>query len=306
MITNETAQISPVRAWILAARPKTLAASVVPVAVGSALAWWGGEFRPWPAIFAFFFAVFAQIGANFVNDWADFRSGVDKEDRLGPDRMVAQGVLSPKAMLAGTVVVLAVACGFGLGLIPYGGPRLILVGAVCALFAVLYSAGPFPLAYHGLGDVLVVIFFGLVPVAFTFYVQAEKFLPEIWLAGLSVGLATDNILTSNNYRDRNEDRRSRKWTLVALFGERFGRWFYWANGILAGTFFLLTSLSFSKNPVVFVLPILWTAIHFRTWRRLTAIRSGRELNRILAESARNVVALGIFFILQVLLVKLSA
>lgn len=216
--------------------------------------------------------------------------------------MVAVGLISPRQMFTGALCVFAVACGFGLGLVFFGGLKLIVVGAVCALFAMAYSAGPLPLAYCGLGDVLVVVFFGLVPVFFTFFIQTETWTAEVLWTGWAVGLATDNILIANNYRDREQDRANRKFTLIALLGERFGRFFYLVNGLAAGAIFLITSVSASPTLAVWVMPILWFGRHIQTWRKLNAIRQGSELNVILEESAKNLLIFGLFYLLQTLLI----
>lgn len=296
------AKISPFYAWFLAARPKTLAGSTVPVIVGTILAFHDGGFQAVPAILCLFFALWAQIGANFINDWSDFRKGADTNDRLGPDRMVALGVISPRQMFFGALFAFGVACLFGLGLVGYGGVRLIAVGAVCVLFAMLYSAGPLPLAYCGLGDLLVVLFFGIVAVTLTYFVQTGTCSTESVLAGLAVGFATDNILIANNYRDRAEDRRNRKFTLVAIFGERFGRYLYLTSGLLTTALFLSAGLLLGGEPffALFLPPALWLALHLRTWRRLAAIREGAALNEILEKSAKNLLAFAVLFALEVI------
>lgn len=283
--------------WVLAARPKTLPASSMPVIVASALAAADKSFEPVPALLSLAFAVFSQIAANFVNDWSDFRKGADTDDRLGPNRMVALGILSPAAMLIGTFAALSIACAFGLGLVFYGGVKLIAVGLVCAIFVLLYSAGPLPLAYIGLGDAAVIVFFGLVAVCGTYYVQAGTVTLPVFLAGLSLGFASDNILIANNYRDRDEDRKNHKWTLVAIFGERFGRYYYLISGSMCALFFALSIFFAAKNPATLILPVLWFAFHLGAWRRLCAIRQGGALNAILERSAKNLLLLGLFFVL---------
>ncbi len=320
MTRQANGSLSPLQAWILAARPKTLPASIVPVLVGSVIAFHSGAFRPLAALMALLFALFAQIAANFVNDLADGRRGNDREeDRKGPQRMVASGQISPGGMLIGTIVALGLAALGGIGLIYYGGVRLILVGAVCLLFAILYSAGPFPLSYYALGDVLVFLFFGLVATGFTFYVQTGVWTREILWGAIAVGLATDNILIANNYRDRDEDRKNRKFTLIALFGERFGRLFYLVNGLIAAIFFALlewdapltllrhdpsafreiwlSPVGIGRLLLFLALPILWFLGHFSAYRLLNRIRSGPELIPVLGKSAQNLLRLGVMILL---------
>ena len=214
--------------------------------------------------------------------------------------MVALGIIAPGKMLLGAIFAFGVACAFGLGLVFFGGWPLIAVGAVCVLFATLYSAGPLPLARCGFGDFLVVFFFGVVAVCYTFFLQTKIWNFEMIAAGLAVGFATDNILIANNYRDRREDRTHGKWTLIALFGERFGRYFYLASGILAATFFLVVTLRLRGGLGLFPLlaPLLWLALHVKTWRRLCAIREGAALNEILEKSAKNLIAFALLFAMQ--------
>ena len=162
-------------AWVEAARPKTLPASASPVLLGCALAYYDGAFDVVPALLCFLVALFAQVASNFANDYFDFKKGADGEGRLGPERAVAQGWITPKAMLAGTFVALGLACLFGLLLVCFADWRLIGVGIAVAIGVLAYSAGPFPLAYNGLGDVCVLLFYGVIPVCFTYYIQTLSF-----------------------------------------------------------------------------------------------------------------------------------
>ncbi|MEM9227118.1 MAG: 1,4-dihydroxy-2-naphthoate octaprenyltransferase, partial [Verrucomicrobiota bacterium] len=162
----------PLRVWLLAARPKTLPAAVIPVALGTALAASDGRFQLIPAFVCVLFALLIQVGTNFANDYFDYRSGADNEHRIGPTRAVAAGLVPPALMWRATLVVLTLAFGLGLILIAYGGWWLLLIGVLSVLCAVAYTGGPYPLGYHGLGDVFVVVFFGFIAVMFTYYVQA--------------------------------------------------------------------------------------------------------------------------------------
>lgn len=221
------------RAWVLASRPKTLAAAAVPVLVGCALAYSDGCFR-WPeALLCTLFAFLMQIDANLINDLFDYLKGSDRGDRLGPRRACAEGWIAPRAMKRGILCTTLVACVAGLGLLRYGGPELIAVGAVCVLFAFLYTAGPYPLAYHGWGDLLVVLFFGFVPVGCIYYIMCHSWTADAAVASLACGLAIDTLLMLNNYRDREQDALSGKRTLVVRFGARAGRILYLATGSAA-------------------------------------------------------------------------
>ena len=293
---------SAVGAWVLAARPKTLSAAFVPVLVGVSLGWADlaarGESGAFSVLAAFCccgFALLAQIAANFANDYSDYKKGADGEERKGPARAVASGWISPRAMAVGTFVALAAACVCGLALIPIGGWNLVAVGVLSCVFCLLYSAGPVPLAYIGLGDVLVVAFFGFVAVGFTYFLQVGEITRDAALVGLAIGFATDNILVANNYRDRDEDRKNRKFTLIAIFGERFGRYFYLANGLIVVG---LLATAFSRRgdwgASAVALLLFYLFLHVRAWRTLCRIGSGRELIRVLELSSKNLLVLGVW------------
>ena len=212
------------RVWLAAARPRTLPAAVAPVLVGSALAFHDGRFRPGTATLCLAFAVLVQIGANFANDYYDFVQGADTcRAARGPKRAVASGWVKPAAMRAAMLAVFAAAILAGAGLILRGGPWMAAVGFASVLSAIAYTGGPFPLGYHGLGDLFVFVFFGLVAVTVTYFVQAGRVSREAVLAAVPVGLLTANILVVNNYRDMETDAAAGKRTLVVKFGRGFAR-----------------------------------------------------------------------------------
>ena len=292
---------SIVGAWVEAARPKTLPASVSPVLLGSALAYYDGSFDVLPAILCLLVALFAQIASNFANDYFDFKKGADREDRLGPERAVAQGWISPKAMLAGTFVMLGLACRFGLMLIFFADWRLLLVGVAIAVCVLAYSAGPFPLAYNGLGDVCVLLFYGIIPVCFTYYIQTLSFSLLSFLLSVALGLLSVNILVVNNYRDYEQDKAARKRTTIVLFGRRFGRVFYILNECMA--FILILPLLLDAPWwALFLFGILF-ALCFYTTRELFTLE-GKALNRTLGHTARNVFFFAL--ILSVLFVSIGS
>ena len=210
----EKIKINSIKAWILAARPKTLAGAATPVMIGTSIAYMDGKFQWLPACICLLFAFLMQIVANFINDLFDFLKGTDREDRLGPKRACAQNWISPQAMKTGIIVTTVLACAFGSILLLYAGWELIIVGIVCVLFAFLYTTGPYPLSYHGWGDLLVLVFFGFVPVGCTYYVQAHSWTPTVTIASLICGFVIDTLLVINNYRDREADEKSGKKTII--------------------------------------------------------------------------------------------
>ncbi len=286
-------KINSVKAWMLAARPKTLAAAIVPVLVGCALAYHYHSLQWIPALACLFFAMLMQVAANFINDLFDYLKGSDGEDRLGPLRATAQGWISMPAMKKGIFLVILLACLIGSILIFYGGWEMILVGCFCALFAYFYTSGPYPLAYNGLGDVAVIIFFGLVAVGFTCYVQTLCWTKVIAFSGLATGMVVNTLLVLNNYRDRETDRKSGKRTIVVRFGEPFGRYLYLFSGVLAvlivcivfffgkGAESACRSLCLSFSTIFYLIP------HFLTWKKINKIRNGKALNGLIGETSRN-------------------
>lgn len=295
-------------AWILAVRPYSLGNSVILVCVASALACTDGGFHWLPSVLCLIFAVSMQCTANLVNDLWDFLKGADQPDRLGPDRAFAKGYITLPAMKAGIAGFTIVSCLVGCGLLAwalhadilrYGGWELIAAGAACILFAYFYTAGPWPLAYHGLGDVAVVLFFGLVPVTFTYYLQTGEWSATSLIASLACGLVIDTMLMVNNFRDREEDARCNKRTVVVCLGAGVGRWGYLALGV--GAAGLALSLLFFGRPVAALLPLPYLFAHVATWRKMVRIDHGDELNVCLGETARNIWIFGLLFTIGILL-----
>lgn len=208
--------------WWLAARPKTLPAAASPVLVGSACAQAVGGFKPWPALAALAGALLLQVAANFANDVFDFEKGADTHARIGPTRVVQAGWVSPTAMRRGLLFVLGLTLAIGIYLVSVTGPVLIAIGLSAMLAAVAYTGGPYPLGYHGLGDVFVMLFFGFVAVTGTCLVQVGHVPPLAWLASIPVGCLATGILVVNNVRDAPTDAAAGKRTLAVRFGRRFG------------------------------------------------------------------------------------
>ncbi len=209
--------------WWEAARPRTLPAAVAPVCVGTAIA--ARQLAIiWPAAMACLgFALLVQIGTNFANDYYDFKKGADTADRVGPRRAVASGLIKPQTMRVAMFAVFAVAFGVGLTLLSYGGWPLLVVGMASIVCGVAYTGGPYPLAYHGLGDLFVLVFFGFVAVGATAYVQCGMLTEASLIAGAGVGALATNILVVNNYRDVETDARAGKRTLVVKWGRGYAR-----------------------------------------------------------------------------------
>lgn len=283
------------QAWLLAARPKTLTGAMVPVMIGLALAWTDGKeygddvFNTVAAMLCALFAMIMQVDANFINDFYDYAKGNDDAaTRLGPLRACTQGWVKIDSMKKAIATTTILACLVGLPLVYYGGLEMILIGLLCVVFCFLYTTH---LSYIGLGDVLVLVFFGIVPVCITYYIQLHTMTWEVFLASIACGLVIDGLLMVNNYRDRKNDERDGKRTLVVEIGEKSAERFYLCLGITA----VLLGITFWVNGHVlaFVLPILYLLLHTFTWLKMKRINHGKELNVCLEETARNMLVYGL-------------
>lgn len=284
MMQNTKLQIKTngLKAWLLASRPKTLTGAAAPVLLGGAMAWKvnGGEDFLVPFLLCLLFAFLMQIDANLVNDYYDFKKGTDREDRLGPERACAQGWITPGAMLAGIGLCTLLSCGIGLGILFYNVQwELILVGVACVLGCFLYTL---KLSYLGLGDLLVLIFFGIVPVVFTYYVitNGECSMP-VALLGIGMGMITDNLLIVNNYRDVEQDKMSGKNTIVVRFGKRFAENLYFINGFVAALILAYCSMNVWGGMAVMVFVVMAT---FYLRKQMCSL-TGKALNGILGKTA---------------------
>lgn len=283
------------RAWLLAARPKTLCGAAVPVMIGLALAWADGG-RPFDwlaAILCLLFAFVMQIDANFVNDLFDFLKGTDDaQTRLGPERACTQGWVSVSRMKVAIALTTVAACLTGLPLVWIGGWTMVLIGLVCVVFCFLYTTH---LSYLGWGDLLVLVFFGFVPVCATYYLQTGRVTPVVAASALACGLVVDTLLLVNNFRDRDTDVVAGKMTLVVKVGARTGLRLYLAAGlvpVLMGVMFLPAGRWWA-----FLLPLAYLPLHLRTYLKMSRIWQGRALNAILGETARNIFVYGLLFAL---------
>ena len=273
------------RLWIIAARPRTLPAAIAPVLVGTALAGTEDVFRPLAFVCALIGSVFIQIGTNLSNDYSDARRGADTEDRLGPVRVTAGGLMPPKQVLVGTYVAFGIAVAAGAYLIAIAGWQLLVVGAASILAGVLYTGGPRPYGYEGLGELFVFLFFGVVAVVGSYYVQTEDLSWIAFALSVPVGLLVSAILVVNNVRDIETDRRAGKRTLAVRLGRDRAR-----------------TLFATMIGVAFVVPIVvWLAGGLSAWLLLTLaafplvpplVRTvytrsdGPSLNRALADTGR--------------------
>lgn len=292
---------SKAAAWIEAMRLHTLPVSVAGVVTAGGCAAYYHSFKVLPFLICFLFATGAQIVSNFANEYFDYRNGLDRKGRAGFRRGVTEGDITPEAMRNATFGLLAAVCMAGLSLIIWGGWWLIPVGVAVALFAIGYSAGPYPLSHHGLGEIAVIIFFGVVPVVFTTYVQTQSWdmLPvTIWLS-LAIGFMGANVLIVNNYRDREDDLRSGKRTLAVRWGRNAMSWLYLVNGFMALLFIeIATAL---RIGIIWQLGALaYINLHYIVWKELTQAE-GAELNPILGKTAKLMFGVSIWLVLALTL-----
>ena len=270
--------------WIEAMRLRTLPVSLAGVICGTACALMQGAFNATVALLCTLFAALAQIASNFGNEYYDYKNGIDRKGREGFRRGVTEGEILPRAMKSATYTTLMLAAAIGCTMLFFGPWWLIFVGAIIALFALGYSAGPYPLSHHGLGDVAVIIFFGIVPVTFTCYLQAGKFdNTGITLStAFAVGLLAANVLIVNNYRDMEDDKAVNKNTTVVIFGRKTMAWCY----LLAGLVAMVAMVPVWRVLQLWSLPIVlvYTALHLKNWLYLKKVQ-GAALNPLLGKTA---------------------
>lgn len=293
-MTTSTMQISRVQAWILAARPKTLPAAIIPVMVGSAVAATHGVFSLLPATVALLCALLIQIATNLANDYFDFLKGADSEHRIGPLRVTQSGLIPPTTVRNVMIAILALTFLLGLYLVAIAGWPILLIGVVSIICAVLYTAGPFPLAYVGLGDAFVFLFFGIVAVTGTYYVQALAWSTDALIASLPVGAISTGILVVNNYRDIDSDRRINKNTMAVRIGRDATRLEFRLLLILAYAVPLIQMLQ-AAQPVWLLLPFLSLPFAFRVVRILSHSTDGVVLNNALADTGRLLAIYGVLY-----------
>lgn len=282
-----------IQVWILACRPKTLFAALGPIIIGCAIALEQGVFDLLPALAAFLGAVAIQIGTNLANDYYDFKKGADSGKRLGPLRVTQAGLVDPVTMLRTTIMVFVLAAVFGVYLIAHAGWPILVIGVFSILFGVLYTAGPFPLAYNGLGDIFVLIFFGPVAVAGTHFVQTLQWNETAIIAGIAPGLFSVAILTVNNLRDIDNDRRCHKRTLAVRFGAQFAKSEYILSIIIASLIPIWLYL-FHDGKSFAHLTLLVPIVAFPVFR-LIYNQKGKILNKAIAGTGQLLLLYSILF-----------
>lgn len=298
-IKNRQITTNSPKAWFLASRPKTLTGAATPVLIGLGMVFHDtGKLMLLPTLLCILFAFVMQIDANFVNDYFDFKKGTDDATRLGPKRACSEGWITLKGMKYGIVFTTLSACIIGLPLAFYGGWPMVIVGLACVAFCILYTTS---LSYKGLGDILVLIFFGIVPVMFTYYVQCGTFTIPTLLLSLACGMVIDTLLIVNNFRDRETDKMAGKRTLIVIVGERWGHRLYFICG-LTGVILEIAGLALMEsNTIAYIFPLLYVILMQRTFVKMKRIWKGKQLNSILGETARNIFLFGILCVCSIIL-----
>jgi len=284
--------------WLMAARPATLPAAVVPVLVGSALAASQGQFKPLPFVAAMLASILIQVGTNFANDYFDYLKGADAEGRLGPVRVTQAGLVSPKVVRNAMTATFALAVLVGAYLVSVGGLPILAIGVLSVASGVLYTGGPWPLAYHGLGDVFVFVFFGLVAVMGSAYLHQDAFTAEAFYASLPVAALVTAILAVNNLRDADTDRKVHKNTLAVILGKRFTRWEY--TLLILGAYVYPAWRVTQGASLWSLLPLLTLPIAVRLIRGTWTL-DGRPLNAILKGTGQLHLLFGVLLSVALLL-----
>ncbi|MDK1022244.1 MAG: 1,4-dihydroxy-2-naphthoate polyprenyltransferase, partial [Candidatus Hydrogenedentes bacterium] len=280
--------------WVLAARPKTLWAAVCPVMIASAMAAEAGAFHVPSAVACLLGALLIQIGTNFANDYFDGLQGTD-QDRLGPPRAVASGLVKPQVMKGAFILTFMAVFVPGLYIVYRGGPIFVLIGVASILSGLAYTGGPYPLGYHGWGELLVLVFFGPVATGGTYYLQAEALPPEVLIASFAPGLFSVAILTVNNLRDIEGDREAGKKTLAVRFGGVFAKAEYLLCILVASLGVPAALVWYTKGHRYVLLGCLVFMVALPSLRTAFLFKDPRELNRVLAQSGVLLLLFSILF-----------
>ena len=288
-----------IKSWIESMRLRTLPVSIAGVIAGCGCAVLLESFRLVPALLCLTFAVLAQVASNFANEYFDFKNGIDKKGREGFRRGVTEGEITPKAMKSATFITLALAALVGCAMLFFGPWWLILVGIVIMIFALAYSAEPYPLSHHGLGDVAVIVFFGVVPVTLTCFLQTRSWdgFEFVLATSVAVGLLAANVLVVNNYRDMEDDAAVGKRTTVVIFGRRVMSLAYLFSGVVA--MLLMHKLWLLLPMWRLAVPAVYLFMHVTTLNKLKKAK-GAELNPLLGKTALNLLLFALMFIVVTL------
>lgn len=298
-MTETVKQISKFDTWILASRPKTLLAAVVPVVTGTSIVSYETKVNILASAIALICAVLIQVGTNFVNDLYDYLSGADNKDRKGPTRALASGLLSVSEMKAAIIIVFVLTFLLGLYLVYISTWITLLIGLLSIFAGIAYTAGPYPLAYNGLGDVFVFLFFGIIGTVGTYYVQVVDVSALVLWSSIPVGALITNILVVNNYRDIDEDREVGKNTLAVKMGKKFTRYQYLTFMILSYLILFVVYFTFNQRIYVF-LPMLTLPLAIKLIRMIFSY-SGEMLNKTLELTAKLSAFYGFLFAVGIVL-----
>ena len=299
--TPTASALGPLRTWLLAIRPKTLPAAASSVIVGTALAWYDGGLAPGPALAALVIALLLQIGSNLANDVYDDERGADTADRLGPTRVTHTGLLTRRQVKTGMKVVLGLAFVLGLYLTWVRGPMVLVIGMAAIIAAVAYTGGPYPLGYHGLGEVFVFLFFGLVAVVGTYWVQTGTTTPLVWLMAVPPGLIITAIIVVNNLRDIEQDRVAGKRTIAVRVGVDATKVEYTAC-MLGAYVVVAAAVALGALPVTTLAVALSAPLASRA-ARLVYTQTGRPLNGALAITGQTALVFSVLFALGLVLAR---
>lgn len=276
--------IASIKKWFYAIRPYSFFVSMATVVLSAAIAFNEGYIQWLPAILCLIFAVMAQITSNLVNDYADFKTGSDNENSMGKDRKLVTGEITPKQMLIAITISAILCLLVGLPLIFWGGWILLPFGLLIIAAAFCYSLGPLPLSYKALGDVAVILFFGIIPVTFTYFILTKKITLEIVSAGLAMGLVVDELLIVNNIRDVEEDKLHNKITTAVLFGKEFMMKVFLFNPLIAcalGFYFLRDVCDYKVWAIAIIPMIIYSINLYKKLRKF----EGKQLNALLGKAS---------------------
>ncbi len=299
MIESTLHKSSKIDYWILASRPKTLLAAFVPVIVGSSIAYYDGKFKLLAALVALICAVLIQIGTNFVNDLYDYLAGTDTAERVGPQRVLASGLISPEEMKKAIFITFGLTFILGLYLVYISSYITLIIGIVSILAGIAYTAGPYPLAYNGLGDVFVFIFFGLIGTVGTYYVQTLDVTPFAVWASIPVGALITNVLVVNNYRDIEQDSKAGKNTLAVKYGKKFTRIQYVSFTIVSYLILFVVYFTYKQSLFVF-LPALTIPLAIKLVKMIYTFKD-QQLNKTLELTAKLSAIYGLLFAAGILI-----